>query len=539
MSSKLVKFGAEARSQLQIGVDTVANAVKSTLGPRGRHVAIERQFGPPLITKDGVTVAKSINLKDPLQNMGVQLVKSVASATNSAAGDGTTTATVLAQSIFNEGLKLIAAGNNPVLLKRGLDLGLVQTLAFLTTLSKPLDSEDTLKHVATISTNNDSELGAMISEAVSNVGDSGVISIEESTGGQNQVTYTEGLQVAKGFITPAFVTNLEKMNWEAEDSYIILYDDKLSQTSEFLDIIVKVHSDGKPLFIIARDIEGDALATLLVNREKANLKVAAIKAPGFGDTRREMLDDISSIVGGKVFDNSSGKALREAELSDLGRARRIVCSRNSTMIVDGAGGKERAAQRIKLITSQMSDPTIFDHQKSTLKERLTRISGGAAVFRVGGSSESEMRERKDRVEDAISAVKAAIEMGVVPGGGSALLQASKVIGDFITSKRDSELLPEEMAGLLILKNALKEPFLQIMRNAGFEHHGPQEKILSLGGFSGFDALRGEFVEDMMKGGIIDPAKVVKKGIEHAVSAAGTLLTTEVCIFTDLSEFAVE
>jgi chaperonin GroEL len=535
MSSKEVKFGAEARAEIQKGVNIVADAVKVTLGPRGRHAALERSYGPPLITKDGVSVARSIELKDPLQNMGASLIKAAASATNSTAGDGTTTATVLAQSIFNEGLKLIAAGNNPVLIKRGLDIGLSKVVSFLNDLSNVIDSEETLKHVATISTNNDVELGTMIGEIVSNVGEDGVISVEESTGGQNQVTYTEGLQIGKGYLAQAFVTNQEKMISDFEDSYIVLYDDKLTTSSEFLEIIQKAHAKGKPLFIVAREVEGEALATLILNRERANLICCAIKAPGFGDVRRDMLEDIAAVVGGKVFDNSNGRALRDAELEELGRARKVVCSRNNTLIIDGGGSKDSINYRVNLLKSQMSDPTLFGHQKSTLKERLSKLSGGAAVFRVGGSTESEMRERKDRVEDALNAVRAAIEMGVVPGGGSALLQASKVIGDFIQSSPAGSLLVEEIAGLNIMRNALKEPFIQIMRNAGFEHHGPQERILSTGGFVGFDALRGEFIPDMMQRGIIDPVKVVRKGVENAVSAAGTLLTTEVCVFRDVSD----
>lgn len=535
MSAKEVKFGSEARAEIQKGVNIVADAVKVTLGPRGRHAALERGYGTPVITKDGVSVARAIELKDPLQNMGASLIKAAASSTNSMAGDGTTTATVLSQAIFNEGLKLIAAGNNPVLLKRGLDLGLSEITRFLSSLARSIDSEETLKHVATISTNNDRELGSMIGEVISNVGEDGVVSLEESTGGQTQVTYTEGLQIGKGWLSPSFVTNVEKLSSEFENAYIVLYDDKISSSSEFLDIIQKAHAAGKPLFIIARDVEGEALATLVVNRQKANLLCCAIKAPGFGDVRRDMLEDIAAVVGGKVFDNSNGRALRDAELSDLGRARRILCTRNTTLIVDGGGGKESVDMRVRMIKSQMADDTLFDHQKSNLRERLSKLAGGAAVFRVGGSTEGEMRERKDRVEDSLNAVRAAIEMGIVPGGGSALLQASKVLSDFISLKKNSDLLPEELAGLNILKNALREPFIQIMRNAGFDHHGPQEKITSAGGFVGFDALRGEFVEDMMERGIIDPVKVVRKGVENAVSAAGTLLTTEVCVYQDLSD----
>jgi chaperonin GroEL len=539
MSAKEVKFGSDARAEIQKGVNIVADAVKCTLGPRGRHAALERGYGPPVITKDGVSVARAIELKDPLQNIGAQLIKTAASATNSMAGDGTTTATVLSQAIFNEGLKMVAAGHNPVLLKRGLDLGLSQVTSFLSTLSRSIDSEDTLKHVATISTNNDSELGAMIGEVVSNVGEDGVISLEESTGGQTQVTYTEGLQVTKGWLSPAFVTNPEKLSCEFEGAYVILYDDKLTSSAEFLEIIQKTHANGKPLFIIAREVEGEALATLVLNRQKANLLCCAIKAPGFGDVRRDMLEDIAAIVGGKVFDNSNGRALRDAELEDLGRARRIVCTRNTTLIVDGGGSKDRAEMRVRMIKSQMADSTLFDHQKSSLKDRLSKLSGGAAVFRVGGATEGEMRERKDRVEDSLNAVRAAIEMGIVPGGGSALLQASKMVGDFIQSQPAGKLLVEEVAGLNILRNALREPFIQIMRNAGFDHHGPQERILSTGGFVGFDALHGEFVSDMLSRGIIDPVKVVRKGVENAVSASGTLLTTEVCVYQDLSDLLAE
>ncbi len=539
MSAKEVKFGSEARAEIQKGVNIVADAVKCTLGPRGRHAALERGYGTPVITKDGVSVARAIELKDPLQNMGASLIKAAASATNSMAGDGTTTATVLSQAIFNEGLKLIAAGNNPVLLKRGLDIGLLQATNFLASLARSIDSEETLKHVATISTNNDAELGSMIGEVISNVGEDGVVSLEESTGGQTQITYTEGLQIGKGWLSPAFVTNAEKLSCEFENAYVVLYDDKISSSAEFLEIIQKAHGAGKPLFIIARDVEGEALATLVLNRQKANLLCCAIKAPGFGDVRRDMLEDIAAVVGGKVFDNSNGRALRDAELSDLGRARRILCARNSTLIVDGGGGRESVDLRVRMIKSQMADETLFDHQKTGLKDRLSKLAGGAAVFRVGGSTESEMRERKDRVEDSLNAVRAAIEMGIVPGGGSALLQCSKVLSDFISDQKGSNLLSEELAGINILKNALKEPFIQIMKNAGFDHHGPQERILSVGGFVGFDALHGEFIEDMMDRGIIDPMKVVRKGVENAVSAAGTLLTTEVCVYQDLSDLMQE
>jgi len=533
--SKEVKFGSNARSQIQIGVNTVSDAVKVTLGPRGRNAAIERFGGQPLITKDGVSVARSISLKDPLQNLGCQLIKSVAMATNSQCGDGTTTSVVLAQSIFSEGSKLIAAGLNPVLLKRGLDLGLSQVIPFLETLSKPIDSEESLKNIAIISTNNDIELGTLIGEVISNVGENGIVSLEESTGYQNSVSYTEGLKVSKGFLNNAFITNLEKMNCDLDEPYIILYDDKLSRTEDFMDIIGKIHKTGKPVFVIAREVEQDALATLLVNREKANLRCCAIKSEGYGDVRREILEDIAVLTGGRVFDNQNKRALRDAELEDLGRARRVVCSRNETMIIDGSGSKEQINLRINLIKAQLSESSSFNDQKATMKERLAKLSGGAAVLRVGGSTESEMRERKDRIEDALNSVRAAIQSGVSPGGGSALLQASQMLSEFIASKKDSDLMIEEIAGLNILRQALKEPFLQIMRNGGFEHYEAQTKILAARGFSGFDALHGVFVDDMLLRGVIDPTKTVIKGIENAVSAASTLLTTEVAIFRDVSE----
>jgi chaperonin GroEL len=537
--SKQVKFGSEARAEIQKGVNIVADAVKATLGPRGRHAAIERAYGSPLVTKDGVSVARSIELKDPLMNMGAMLIKTAASATNSMAGDGTTTATVLSQAIFNEGLKMIAAGHNPVLIKRGLDLGLKEVSDFLKFLSKGIEEEETLKHVATISTNNDYALGSMIGEVVSAVGEDGVISIEESTGGTTSVSYTEGLQIDKGWLSPVFVTNVEKLSCEFNDVFIVLYDDKLQSSSEFLNLIQDSHQLGKPLFIIARDVEGEALATLVLNKQKANLMCCAIKAPGFGDVRRDMLEDIAQVVGGKVFDNSNQRALKDFKLEDLGRARRIVCSRNSTIIVDGQGKKENIEMRIRMIKTQMEDKTAFEHQNATLRSRLSKLAGGAAVIKIGGSTEGEMRERKDRVEDSLNAVRAAIEMGIVPGGGSALLQASKRIDDFIKSQPLGTLMAEELVGLNILKAALKEPFFQIMRNSGFEHFGPMEKIISTGGFSGFDALRGEFILDMLDRGIIDPTKVVLKGIENAVSAAGTLLTTEVCVYRDMSDLEVE
>lgn len=539
MSSKEVKFGAEARSEIQKGLNIGADAVKVSLGPRGRNAAIERPGGMPLITKDGISILRSISLKDPLQNMGISLLKSAAATTNAQCGDGSTSVTVLTQAIYNEGLKLLASNYNPVLLKRGLDLGLAQVIPFITNLSRKVDSESILKSIATISTNNDAELGNMIGEVISNVGESGLVSIEDGTGFQTSISYSEGMQVMKGYTTSAFVTNLEKMSCEFEDCYVIMYDDKLSKTEDFMDIIVKIHKTGKPFLVIARDIDGDALATLILNREKIGLRSCAIKSPGFGDVRLEMLEDIAAVCGGKVFTNQNKRALRDAELEDLGIVRKVMVGRNSTVLIDGGGSREKIDARIALIKAQMTESSSFNDQKATMKERLSKLSGGAAIIRVGGATESEMREKKDRVEDAVNSVRSAVESGYLPGGGSALLQASKMISDYIVSQKDSNLLVEEIAGLNILKQALKEPFLQIMRNAGFEHYAAQEQILSAGGFAGYDALHGVFCPDMMLAGIIDPTKTVMKGIENSVSAASTLLTTEVAIFRDVSEEVYE
>lgn len=535
MSSKEVKFGSDARLKIQEGLNIGADSVKVSLGPRGRNAVIERPGGTPLITKDGISILRSISLKDPLQNIGISLLKSAASTTNAQCGDGSTSVTVLTQAIYNEGLKLLASNYNPVLLKRGLDLGLAQVIPFITNLSRKVDSESILKSIATISTNNDAELGNMIGEVISNVGESGLVSIEDGTGFQTSISYSEGMQVMKGYTTPAFVTNLEKMSCEFEDCYVIMYDDKLSKTEDFMDIIVKIHKTGKPFLVIARDIDGDALATLILNREKIGLRSCAIKSPGFGDVRLEMLEDIAAVCGGKVFTNQNKRALRDAELEDLGIVRKVMVGRNSTVLIDGGGSREKIDARIALIKAQMTESSSFNDQKATMKERLSKLAGGAAIIRVGGATESEMREKKDRVEDAVNSVRSAVESGYLPGGGSALLQASKMISDYIVSQKDSNLLVEEIAGLNILKQALKEPFLQIMRNAGFEHYAAQEQILFNGGFSGYDALHGVFCPDMMLSGIIDPAKTVLKGIENAVSASSTLLTTEVAIFRDVSE----
>jgi chaperonin GroEL len=531
---KEVRIGNDAKLEIQKGVDILANAVKVTLGPRGRHAAIERPYGPPLITKDGVSVARSINLKEPVRNMGAQLVKSVASATNSVAGDGTTTATVLAQAIFNEGMKKVSAGMNPVLIKRGLDIALDISIQHLTELSVPVENEEMLKNIAVISTNNDKKLGYLIGSVFSAVGNDGIISVEDSTGGKTDVVFSEGTKLDRGHLSNSLIINPERMTSELENAFIILYDDKLSSSSEFLNIISEIHKTGRPFLIVARDIVGEALATLVLNRQKTNLVCAAIKAPGFGDTRRDMIEDLAIMVGGKVFDNSTGRALADATIEDLGLARRVVVGRDSTTIIDGAGGRDLVERRIESLKFQLNGAT--DITLSSLKERISRLSGGAAIFKVGGSTESEMRERKDRVEDALNAVRAAIEQGILPGGGSALLQASERLESFSATEECRSLLDEERAGVSILRDSLREPFKQILQNSGFDHYKYMSQIISSGGMSGFDALNGSFVENMLLAGIIDPAKVVKTGLANAVSASGTLLTTEVCIFDDLRDF---
>lgn len=530
---KEVKLGNEARVEIQKGINILADAVKATLGPRGRHAAIERPYGPPLITKDGVTVARSINLKQPLMNMGAQLIKSVASTTNSTAGDGTTTATVLAQAIFNEGMKIVSVGTNPVLIKRGLDIGLAKVLDHLDGMAMPVSDEAMLKNIAIISTNNDISLGTLIGQVVTAVGEDGIISVEESTGGKTGVSYADGIQLGRGHISNSLILNPDKMTSELENAFIILYDDKLTSSAEFINLIGEIHKTGRPFLIIARDIEGEALATLTLNRQRSNLICAAIKAPGFGDTRRDIMEDIACMVGGKVFDNASGKALGAASVDDLGSARRIVVSRGNTVIIDGAGKQQNIQNRVSFLKEQLQGST--DIHLVSLKERISKLSGGAAILSVGGSTESEMRERKDRIEDALNAVRAAIESGIVPGGGSALLQAADGLFSFTREQEFKDLMPEEQAGIHILIKALRRPFEQILLNAGFEHHAIMSEITKNKGFSGFDALRGEYVDDMLKRGIIDPMKVVRMGITNAVSASGTLLTTEVCIFEDLSE----
>lgn len=529
MNDKQVKFADEARAGLKSGLDTVANAVKATLGPRGRMAAIQRTNGAPLVTKDGVTVARSIQLSDKHQNMGAQLIKSVASATNSIAGDGTTTATVLAQAIYNEGAKLVSSGNNPVLIKRGIDMAVSSVIGKLKDISLPISDAQTIKHVAAISANNDMELGSIIADAVEKVGTDGVISVEESTGATTSVAYAEGIEFGRGYLSTTFITSPDKMIVEFDNPYIVFYDEKLSFSQDFLSTLQTLAESKRPFLIIARDVEGEALQTLILNKARGMIVPCAIKAPGFGDTRRDMLEDMAMLCGGKVFTNEDGQALRQTSIEDFGQARKVIVTKNSTMIIDGAGDRVKIRDRIDALRQSLQDRSLFEHQLDSIKTRLSKLSGGVAVFRVGGSTEAEMRERKDRVEDAINAVRAAISEGVVPGGGAALLHCLPAVKALHSNPN---LLTEERIGISIVEKAILVPFKQILSNAGFEYHEYMQKIMSSGGFCGFDALRDCFVQDMLSVGIVDPTKVVRSALEHAASASGTLLTTEVVIFDE-------
>jgi len=524
---KEVKFNSDARNGLQQGLDILANAVKVTLGPKGRHAAIERNYGPPLVTKDGVTVAKSIDLDDRIQNMGAQLIKAVASATNTVAGDGTTTATVLAQSIYTEGAKLVAVGHNPVLIKRGIDKATAIVVNKLKSISIPVSDDSVIKNVAIISANNDPDLGSLIGEVVSSVGNDGTISVEDATGGETRVVYSEGITLERGYINPGFVTNFEKMTVEYENPFVLMFDGKLSSSRDFLSLLEKVSGTGKPLLVIATEVDGEALQTLVLNKARNALTSCAIKAPGFGDTRREMLEDIATICGGRMFSAEEISELKNATLNDLGRARRIVVGRNHTTIIDGIGNQSAISSRIESLKVQLQDNTLSDYQLASIRNRLSAISGSIAIIKVGGVSESEMKERKDRVEDAINAVRAAIEEGIVSGGGSSLLHCV----EHLRKEKDGLLLtPEEMAGFQIIERAIKAPFMQIMQNAGIECHSIMEKIIEdKNSISGYDAYHNHYSNDMISIGVIDPVKVVRSALENAASASGTLLTTEVTI----------
>ena len=522
--AKDIQFNIDARDQLKKGVDALANAVKVTLGPKGRNVIIEKKFGAPHITKDGVTVAKEVELECPFQNMGAQLVKEVASKTNDDAGDGTTTATVLAQSIINVGLKNVTAGANPMDLKRGIDKAVAKVVESIKNQSTAVgDDLQKIEHVAKISANGDETIGKLIAEAMGKVNTEGVITVEEAKGTETYVDVVEGMQFDRGYISPYFVTDTEKMEADLENAYILIYDRKISTLKDILPVLEKTAQSGRPLVIIAEDIDSEALTTLVVNRLRGTLKVAAVKAPGFGDRRKEMLEDIAVLTGGVVISEEKGLALDAATLEMLGTADKVVINKDNTTVVNGHGAKDAIEARIGHIKTQM-EKTTSDYDKEKLQERLAKLAGGVAVLFVGAPSEVEMKEKKDRVEDALSATRAAIEEGTVPGGGTAYIRAIDAIENL---KGDSE---DETTGVEIIKRAIEEPLRQIVNNCGKEGAVVVQKIRDGKGSFGYNA-RTDIYEDLNAAGVIDPAKVTRVALENAASIAGMFLTTE-CIIAD-------
>ncbi len=523
--AKQIFFDIEARNKMKKGVDTLANAVRVTLGPKGRNVVIEKKFGAPQVTKDGVTVAKEIELEDPIENMGAQMVKEVASKTADIAGDGTTTATVLAQSIISEGLKMVAAGANPMDLKRGIDGAVAKVVEHLRTQSQAVGNDSAkIQQVATISANNDSEIGKLIAEAMKKVGKEGVITVEEAKGTDTTVDVVEGMQFDRGYISPYFVTNSEKMEAELANPYILIYDKKISTMKDILHILEKVAQSGRPLVIISEDLEGEALATLVVNKLRGTLKIAAVKAPGFGDRRKEMLEDIARLTGGTVISEDMGHKLDNVELAALGQCSTITIDKDNTVIVGGKGKKTDIVARVNQIKQQIENTT-SDYDKEKLQERLAKLSGGVAVLYVGAATEVEMKEKKDRVDDALHATRAAVEEGIVPGGGIALIRAIEALSD--KTKGNNE---DENTGVAIVKRALEEPLRIIVGNAGIEGSIVVQKVKEGKGDYGYNA-RTETYENMLKAGIIDPTKVTRVALENAASIAGMLLTTE-CVIAD-------
>ncbi len=525
--AKQLFFETDARNKMKKGVDILANAVKVTLGPKGRNVVLEKKFGAPSITKDGVTVAKEIELEDAIENMGAQMVKEVASKTADIAGDGTTTATVLAQSIITEGLKNVAAGANPMDLKRGIDKAVQAVVANLRNQSQAVGSDSQkIEQVATISANSDSEIGALIAQAMQKVGKEGVITVEEAKGTDTTVDVVEGMQFDRGYISPYFVTNSDKMEAELQNPYILIYDKKISAMKDILHILEKVAQSGRPLVIIAEDLEGEALATLVVNKLRGTLKVAAIKAPGFGDRRKEMLQDIAVLTAGVVISEEQGYKLENADLSYLGTAASITIDKDNTTVVGGKGDKNDITGRVNQIKSQIENTT-SDYDREKLQERLAKLSGGVAVLYVGAATEVEMKEKKDRVDDALHATRAAVEEGIVPGGGVAYVRA---ISSLETLKGINE---DETTGIQIIKRAIEEPLRQIVINSGIEGSIVVQKIKEGQGDFGFNA-RTEVYENLFAAGVIDPTKVTRVALENAASIAGMLLTTE-CVVADKPE----
>ena len=525
--AKQIVFDVEARDRLKRGVDALANAVKVTLGPKGRNVIIDKKFGAPAITKDGVTVAKEIELADPIENMGAQMLKEVASKTADVAGDGTTTATVLAQAIVTAGLKHVAAGANPMDLKRGIDKAVTAVVAELKKQSKTVGGDfEKIRQVAAISANNDNTIGALIAHAMEKVGQEGVITVEEAKGTETEVKVVEGMQFDRGYLSPYFVTNPDKMEAELDNPFLLIYDKKISSMKELLPILEKVAQGGRPLLIISEEVDGEALATLVVNKLRGTLKVAAVKAPGFGDRRKAMLEDIAILTGGTVISEERGFKLENADVSFLGKAEKVVIDKDNTTIINGAGTKEDITMRVNQIKAQM-EVTTSDYDREKLQERLAKLSGGVAVLYVGAATEVEMKEKKDRVDDALHATRAAVEEGIVPGGGVAYIRCIQAIEGL---KGDND---DEAFGVNIVKRALEEPLRQIVSNAGQEPSIVIQHVKQSKEDEGYNA-RTETFEPMMKAGVIDPAKVSRVALENAASVAGMLLTTE-CVLAEIKE----
>jgi len=519
MPAKMLKFNEEARRALERGVNKVANAVKVTLGPKGRNVVLDRKWGTPIITKDGVTVAKEIELSDPWENMGAQLCREVASKTNDVAGDGTTTATVLAQALVNEGMRYVAAGGNPIALKRGIDKAVAKAVETIKQHAIPVTEREQIEYVATIA-GNDPEIGKMIAEAMDKVGKDGVITIEESKGTQTTLEIVEGMQFDRGYISPYFITDPERMEAVLEDALILIHEKKISSAQDLLPVLERVAQARRPLLIIAEDVDGDALATLVVNKLRGVLQVAAVKAPGFGERRKAMLEDIAILTGGRFISEDLGIKLENVTLDMLGQAKKVVIGKEETTIIEGAGSPEAVTGRINQI-KRLIETTESSYDREKLQERLAKLSGGVAVIKVGAATETELKEKKHRFEDALSATRAAVEEGIVPGGGKIFLLAQAAL-DGIGDDDD------ERTGVAIVKRALEEPLRQIAENAGLEGSVIVEKAKALGTHEGLDARTGEFV-DLVKSGIIDPAKVSRAALENAASIAGLVLTTEAMV----------
>ncbi len=522
MASKIIEFDSEARSKLKKGVDKLANAVKVTLGPKGRNVVLDKKFGAPTVTKDGVSVAKEIELEDPVENMGAQMVREVASKTSDVAGDGTTTATVLAQAIYREGLKNVTAGANPMDLKRGIDLAVTKVIEHLKSVSKDVEGRNEIAQVGSISANNDKSIGDLIADAMEKVGKDGVITVEEAKGTETSLDVVEGMQFDRGYLSPYFVTDAESMEAVLEDPYILIHDKKISAMKDLLPILEKVAQQGKSMLIIAEDLEGEALATLVVNKIRGTLRIAAVKAPGFGDRRKSMLEDIATLTNGTVISEERGFKLENATVSYLGTAKKVVIDKDNTTIVEGAGKTEDIKKRINEIKVQI-EKTTSDYDKEKLQERLAKLSGGVAVLKIGASTEIEMKEKKARVEDALHATRAAVEEGIVAGGGVTFVRAINIL-----DKLEGENL-DQTTGIKIIQKALEEPLRQIVNNAGIDGSVVLQKVREGKDDFGFNAATEKY-ENLIKAGVIDPTKVTRTALENAASVAALLITTEAVVY---------